>query len=511
MYTMSVPGSNIPLPYAVVSICWVFLIYRLLYRQKSTTPAIPGSNGLIFSYVAALRFLRHSKEIIGAGYSQDRNGIFRFPRLWKWQYIANGRDRLLELVAAPAHILSSEEPVWDQFQAQYTVGPEVKNNPYHLEVVRGALTRNLGRCFPRVRDEIVHAFDHVLGVRDTEWKLIQIYPATLQIVARTTNRLFIDLPVCREPEYLQLCIDYASVIFLSGRTIGLFPKFLRPIVGPMISTRKSTLRLALKFLGPLIDERLEQENKYGREWAGRPNDLISWLLDAAEGEERTTPALALRVLATNALAIHTTSMALINALYDLAAYPDHISLMCEEAEHVVTAQGWTKAALGNMHKIDSFLRESMRLNVGPVAMTRQVIAKDGFKFSDGTTIPYGALISIPSAPTHHDPANYDHPDMFDGFRFSRMREERQRRVDSEGTGIFTQHMVTTAPEHVVFGHGHHACAGRFFAATELKAMMAHILISYDVKPETEIRPPEICFGENIIPNPRGKVWIRKRE
>jgi cytochrome P450 len=26
--------------------------------------------------------------------------------------------------------------------------------------------------------------------------------------------------------------------------------------------------------------------------------------------------------------------------------------------------------------------------------------------------------------------------------------------------MFTQHMVTTSPEHVRFGHGHHACPGR---------------------------------------------------
>ncbi|KAJ7368770.1 cytochrome P450 [Mycena albidolilacea] len=508
---MNLPGSSIPLPYAVVSICWVFLIYRLLYRQKSTIPAIPGSSGFISSYVAALRFLGHPREIISAGYSKDRNGIFRFPGLRRWQYIANGRDRLRELIAAPAHIVSFEESVWDTFQFEYTVGPEFKSNPYHIDVIRGTLTRNLGRCFPRVRDEIVHAFDDVIGVRDTEWKLIQMYPASLQIVARTTNRLYVDLPVCREPEYLQICINFATVLFFRGQSIGLFPKFLRPIFGPLISKRKSILRQALKFLGPLIDERLDQENQYGHEWAGRPNDLISWLLDVAEGNERTAPALAMRILAANAVAIHTTSIALTDAIFDLAAYPDHIFLMREEAEREVATQGWTKAALGNMHRIDSFLRESMRINSGPVGTTRKVIAKDGFEFSDGTTIPYGALISIPSGPTHHDAANYEHPDTFDGFRFSRRREERQRLVDSEGTGSFTQHMVTTAPEYVVFGHGHHACPGRFFAATELKAMMAHILTNYDIKPETEIRPPEICFGENIVPNPRGKVWLRKRD
>jgi hypothetical protein len=93
----------------------------------------------------------------------------------------------------------------------------------------------------------------------------------------------------------------------------------------------------------------------------------------------------MRILATNAVAIHTTSMvrttrivefqrqspkscavqALTNALFDLAAYPDHVSPMREEAERVVAAHGWTKAALGNMHKIDSFLRESLRLTTGP--------------------------------------------------------------------------------------------------------------------------------------------------
>jgi hypothetical protein len=40
--------------------------------------------------------------------------------------------------------------------------------------------------------------------------------------------------------------------------------------------------------------------------------------------------------------------------------------MRQEAERVVTTEGWTKAALGNMHKIDSFLRESQRLRgIGP--------------------------------------------------------------------------------------------------------------------------------------------------
>jgi hypothetical protein len=53
---------------------------------------------------------------------------------------------------------------------------------------------------------------------------------------------------------------------------------------------------------------------------------------------------------------------------------------------------------------------------------------------------------------------------------------------------------------------------RFFAAMELKAMLAHILVNYDVKAETEgVRPPDLCFGLLRMPNAKGKIWIRKRQ
>lgn len=29
------------------------------------------------------------------------------------------------------------------------------------------------------------------------WNLVQIFPASVQVVARTSNRLFFDLPICK--------------------------------------------------------------------------------------------------------------------------------------------------------------------------------------------------------------------------------------------------------------------------------------------------------------------------
>ena len=54
--------------------------------------------------------------------------------------------------------------------------------------------------------------------------------------------------------------------------------------------------------------------------------------------------------------------------------------------------------------------------------------------------------------------------------------------------------------------------GRFFAANELKAMMAYIVMNYDVKLEQEgVRPPNVYAGFVVAPNPTAKVLFRKHQ
>lgn len=57
-----------------------------------------------------------------------------------------------------------------------------------------------------------------------------------------------------------------------------------------------------------------------------------------------------------------------------------------------------------------------------------------------------------------------------------------------------------------------ASPGRFFAANELKAMLAYIVVNYDVKFEDEgVRPPNMWLGLTILPDPTATVLFRKRE
>ena len=124
-----------------------------------------------------------------------------------------------------------------------------------------------------------------------------------------------------------------------------------------------------------------------------------------------------------------------------------------------------------------------------------------FTFSDGTTIPRGAVVSVSAHNAHSNDKVYEDPLRFDGFRFSRMREGSAKKVG----------MVSSSQDHLSFGHERHVCPGRHFAACELKLMFAHIVMTYDVKLEVEgVRPPDMWVMTSCIPNPNANVLFRKR-
>jgi cytochrome P450 len=51
-----------------------------------------------------------------------------------------------------------------------------------------------------------------------------------------------------------------------------------------------------------------------------------------------------------------------HALYYLATYPEYAQPLRVEVEGAINDNGWTKHALMKMRKLDSFIKESLRLN-----------------------------------------------------------------------------------------------------------------------------------------------------
>ena len=51
--------------------------------------------------------------------------------------------------------------------------------------------------------------------------------------------------------------------------------------------------------------------------------------------------------------------------------------------------------------------------------------------------------------------------------------------------------------------------GRFFAAAQLKALLAYMVINYDIKLEGNARPKNFFFSMNMLPSQSGSVLIKK--
>ena len=57
-----------------------------------------------------------------------------------------------------------------------------------------------------------------------------------------------------------------------------------------------------------------------------------------------------------------------------------------------------------------------------------------------------------------------------------------------------------------------ASPGRHFSALELKTILAHLVLNYDMKLEKEgVIPDPFRLGATIMPNPKAKVLFRKRQ
>ncbi|EGN99661.1 hypothetical protein SERLA73DRAFT_159877 [Serpula lacrymans var. lacrymans S7.3] len=478
-----------------------FAISRYLRRPNLDSIPTVGPGGLLTSYWGALVFLFHARETLQKGYTNYKGMAFKVPGLFYWNVILSGPKLVEEIRKAPEDYLSAREGFSDILKPKYTLGHETIHNPYHVSVILTQLTRNLAARFPDIIDEIKTSFDDNIQLVDYEWKSVPAYETIVRVVCRTSNRVFVGLPLCRDPDWNDLVSGFALDVVKVAVTIGLFPDFVAPFVGRLLSNLPRSVRRGMKHLQPIIEERQKNLDEYGSDWDEKPNDMLSWLMDEAEGEECSVQNLTRRMLTINFSAIHTSSINFTHALFYLAANPQYVEPLREEVEATIEEEGWSKNAIAKMRKVDSFLKETLRFEgLSFVSMLRKAV-KD-FTFSDGTLVPAGSMVSVASFPTHRDNETYENADVFDPFRFANEKQVKEQAC---------QQMVSTNPEFLTFGHGKNACPGRFFAATELKAMLAHIVVTYDVKFENKgLRPANITFGAANSPNTKAKIMFRKR-
>ncbi|TEB19826.1 cytochrome P450 [Coprinellus micaceus] len=334
--------------------------------------------------------------------------------------------------------------------------------PYHFDVVRLSLTRSFPSRFDDICDEISASVGDMFG-HSSAWNGVPL----------------------------------------------LVPGALKPLVGKLISPVATALRELEPILGPIIRERLHQDAVQGAERADRPKDLISWLLDFSPPEKRNVEVI-FRIISLNFVSVHTTSITIANALFDLAAHPKyspHFGQRRRRCGAIWLDEGGHEQNEGNAGHWFKFVTITLKFQF--TLLTRRSIHDQEslarlHPFEWHHSARQDLLWASHSRGLHHDSEKYEDPLKFDGFRFLRLREK-------EEGGELKYQMVSLHHDYLLFGHGRSACPGRFFAVSEAKAVMAHILLNYDIKfPEgVTSHPAGKWFSASYTPHPSAQLLVRR--
>ncbi|KAF8471577.1 cytochrome P450 [Russula ochroleuca] len=442
------------------------------FRRDTMLDAIPtvGFSDPILSYLSAVQFNFDGVRMLKDGYEKTRPGLFKIANFRRWMVLVSGPELIEDVKRAPDDVLSGIEAELEVFQGEYTLDILDLNDLFHTDVIRSKLTRNIAVAFKENREELIMTMDDVISMRgdgEAEWVTVPIQKTVERVICRTTNRIFVGVPLCRDYDYLTLNLTFGESVFKSAMILNLFPKPLKPIVFRMISNVPSQIQQEIEFIRPMVEERFAKMEQYGGDWDDKP------------GVERSVEGLARRLLTINIAATSLTSLTLTQALYRLLANPKYIEPLRQEVDAVIKEEGWTKAGMDKMYKIDSFIRETLRVD-GFTILPFIRLALRPFTFSNGVAVPAGTFVAIPASAAHTDERIYPNANEFDGFRFSKLRETE-------------------------------SVPGRFFAVNELKTLFAHIVATYDVKfEEGKGIPREVCFGRLRLPG-KANVMFRTRQ
>lgn len=193
-------------------------------------------------------------------------------------------------------------------------------------------------------------------------------------VARMTAKLFLGEPACRNDEWLNLSINFSIELFACAFLLRKVPKFLQPIVGPMMPLRwkvASTLKRSEKIVGPLMDRHREcVRRRHAGEKVDEEDTLLNWMMDHGTEEENRLDQMAHRQTILTLASIHTTSMTVSNLLFDLCANPEWFPVLRAEIAEIEQELGklGERAGIGaeqwlpRLEKMDSALIESLRLS-----------------------------------------------------------------------------------------------------------------------------------------------------
>ncbi|KAI0008536.1 cytochrome P450 monooxygenase [Xylariaceae sp. FL0662B] len=458
-------------------------------------------------WLVGLRYVRSSASMIEDGYQRFKASMFKVRRN-DGSILVISHKYLDQLRSLPGEQLSSMDAQIKNLAGRYSTADILLEGDLHTRIIQQKLTPALSSLIPVMKSELDFALGAEFPDCKDRWVDVQIFEILSRIVARISARIFLGADVCRNEKWLATSVQYTENIGMVAMTLRMFPSYLHSVIAPLLPSYWrlcSNVATAKRFISPIVKARRRAAAEEGDDYV-KPQDTLQWMMDAADPRDGQPEKLAHRQLVLSLASIHTTSMAAAHVIYDICAHPEYFEPLCEELEAALRSEdGWEMPTLNRLRKLDSFMKESQRTSP-PSLLAFNRIVRTPLTLSDGTYLPAGTHICMASRSILNDPANLPgggDPAVFDPFRYARLR------ADPENTNRFQFSSIENSNLH--FGYGKFACPGRFYASSEIKMILASILLRYDLRySEGQGRPRNLNAEENIYPDPSARVLIREK-
>ncbi|GBC50153.2 cytochrome P450 [Rhizophagus irregularis DAOM 181602=DAOM 197198] len=215
---------------------------------------------------------------------------------------------------------------------------------------------------------------------------------------------------------------------------------------------------------PVIEKRLREMKESGDNYVS-PIDILQRYTELLHKDytvdiDVVTDYMIISIFAS----VHTTSNFLTFCLHELVNNPQFLKEILEEQEQLYKSNEksyYSTEQIARMEKLDSFIKETLRVNVNNVALQHKTLSSY-FTFSNGYQVPKGRLVNIVQE-KFIQIKNYK-VNMLMNLRVSILEKE------------FTSN--TRRQSFLTFGLGKHTCPGRHFAVNEIKLTLHYLLLKY---------------------------------
>ncbi|KFG86414.1 ent-kaurene oxidase [Metarhizium anisopliae] len=479
------------------------LDYVFLVKYPDEIPTIRYSRGFWSHVRSNIGYFTSQKRWIQDGYNKyNKKGLpFLVPSGLSRPYdVVLPRSMLTWLRDQPESVVDARLAHNVGVYGDYNfLDSKIIRSPFGMRAVQKSINRSLPGLVSAVDKEVQHAVDLALKDVGNDWTSINLWDTWQAIVPSVTNRMLVGSTLCRDEQFLNAMVSFTHAVLRNCVLLRFVPLILHPILGRMLAISNWSTGTRSCRTGP------------------PPEDYITWLVRLALEENRDQEldpiVISKRLLPIEFAAIDTTVLTGVLWIQDLLKTPSAVEDLTAElrAHQPVPGESWSAKALQSLVQVDSSIRESQRLsNFHLTLVERVVVASEGLCLPGlGWKIPKGAHVTVNMDGSHHDGDLYHDPYTYDALRFSTMRKEREEHHNASTDAAKPLGMVTMNDHHFPFGHGKHACPGRFFVAHEMKLIAAHLLLNFDLKME-DSTSNRLWVGSGMMPPFGGRIKVRRK-